>query len=702
MRALRLHSIFFTLAVLLVGARALPAQTYLPSLSGPLDLTVMPDLQQPDTLIVQGGGVPPAPSWPNYCSPVSAANIWKFYDTRDGINLAPWVGDLPQPGPPYGWMMSWSTATIQGQGTPAAPLPPLPPPVYMDTNGVSTAGPSPWAGTRIQDIYQGMKAYTPAVESANGLTKGPYTASITMDELAIWEPVNPPTVNQVNEAAQYANYIASINSDIPAVVSFDRWVVPGTGLAVGNIEYYVFGISTNGDSGGGVIEQWDGSDTGHSVTGIGYHQNFDPDGMFGLLPLADWYITRDNWLSTGVDVAVPVSGHWMATVYAATPELNIIKWSQPPVQNPMSPEPNCYWGWNEKSIYGGDQLAADDWLCSDTRPITDIHWWGSYLNWQGEIPPATASSQFHIGIWTDIPAGASEPYSHPGVMVWQWIVARAELNERMVGCDAFIGMATETCFRYDYLIPPDQWFYQDPFPATRVYWISIGMIPDPTPAEQFPWGWKTREHFFNDDAVRIFIPTAPVPGSAYQMGEPIIMLLESWDLAFELTSDTTVLQPTPTPTVTLTETPTATDTAILEPTPTATDTLPSVPSSTPTSTQTLLSTPTSTSTRTSTTGPTPTVTETLPPTPTPTDTLPSVNTPTPTDTLPSVNTPTPTDTLPSVNTPTPTDTLPSVNTPTPTDTLPSVNTPTPTDTLPSVNTPTPTDTLPSVVTPTPT
>ena len=44
------------------------AQTFLPNIGS------MPDLNQPDALIVSGGGTLPLASWPNYCAPVSAAN----------------------------------------------------------------------------------------------------------------------------------------------------------------------------------------------------------------------------------------------------------------------------------------------------------------------------------------------------------------------------------------------------------------------------------------------------------------------------------------------------------------------------------------------------------------------------------------------------------------------------------------------------
>lgn len=56
-------------------------------------------------------------------------------------------------------------------------------------------------------------------------------------------------------------------------------------------------------------------------------------------------------------------------------------------------------------------VLADDWFCVDKRPVTDIHWWGSFLGWsQGDRPPE-APTAFHIGIWTDVREG-------PGNNIW--------------------------------------------------------------------------------------------------------------------------------------------------------------------------------------------------------------------------------------------------------------------------------------------
>ena len=59
------------------------------------------------------------------------------------------------------------------------------------------------------------------------------------------------------------------------------------------------------------------------------------------------------------------------------PTPGFVKWSQPPVQC----DEQQYLGWDEISVKDFPPLLADDWLCLDERPITDIHWWGSFQDW---------------------------------------------------------------------------------------------------------------------------------------------------------------------------------------------------------------------------------------------------------------------------------------------------------------------------------
>jgi len=217
------------------------------------------------------------------------------------------------------------------------------------------------------------------------------------------------------------------------------------------------------------------------------------------------------------------------------------KWRQPPVLNPESEYPDCFWGWDEISDYWGNMgpIVADDWVCVDDRPVTDVHWWGSYLEWEGMYPPEPPMG-FYIGVWTDVPAGLDEEFSHPGEMIWMWYVPYETVMETPVGCDWHPDwmMFPETCFYYTYDIPESEWFYQEPGPT--IYWLSIAAdYPYPT---DYPWGWKTRprdpDSLAPDDAVRIFWPSMPMPGAFWEQGEPIYWPdpEHSWDTAFELTT----------------------------------------------------------------------------------------------------------------------------------------------------------------------
>jgi hypothetical protein len=160
---------------------------------------------------------------------------------------------------------------------------------------------------------------------------------------------------------------------------------------------------------------------------------------------------------------------------------------------------------------------------------------------------------FHIGIWTDVPD--PDPcnhnnFSHPGKLVWEnycnsyvWNFAGYDKDPRQGG-----GAPQEdSCFQFNQLLSQDQWFYQEPSGDPnhpQVYWLSIAPIwASTTPS--YPWGWKSRPHFFNDDAV-VIQSTNQWPlviGSTWLSGYPIQWpawpSLEgiSWDMAFELSTN---------------------------------------------------------------------------------------------------------------------------------------------------------------------
>lgn len=233
-----------------------------------------------------------------------------------------------------------------------------------------------------------------------------------------------------------------------------------------------------------------------------------------------------------------------------------IKWSQPPQVLDAGQPPKIN-GWDEMSVYRPllqpQQIMADDWQCNDNRPITDIHWWGSFIGWTQPYLPPVLPKAFHIGIWTDVPdpdPANPDDYSHPGQMIWEhlcdnwvWNFAGYDIDPRLEPIE------NEACFQFNQLLSQDDWFYQNPSggPEGTVYWLSIAAIYDDGTQVQYPWGWKTRPHHFNDDAVRIQMTIdgiwPPKLDSAWGSGVPIALppypdpQAESWDLAFELTTN---------------------------------------------------------------------------------------------------------------------------------------------------------------------
>jgi hypothetical protein len=290
------------------------------------------------------------------------------------------------------------------------------------------------------------------------------------------------------------------------------------------------------------------------------------------LKTVQWLIVDENGKWVGGPNPAPGPGgfqflwnywHWIMVSPKTTLSKDFYKkWSQPPVVIDTN-DPPLIEGWDEYSDYEDPGfILADDWNCVDNRPITDIHWWGSFIGWFGPKPPPVVPKAFHIGIWSDVPDPNKEDptdFSHPGVLRWEnicdnfvWNFAGYDVDPRVENPDPCAPVEpTEACYQYNQLLSEDEWFYQEHDPCDAngtVYWLSIAPIWDPcdgTPP--YKWGWKTRPHYFNDDAVQINSLAdgswPPVPGAMWQSGVPIQHPPYpnpdsiSFDLAFELTTN---------------------------------------------------------------------------------------------------------------------------------------------------------------------
>jgi hypothetical protein len=198
---------------------------------------------------------------------------------------------------------------------------------------------------------------------------------------------------------------------------------------------------------------------------------------------------------------------------------------------PQMPDLN---GWD---VDISQHWVADDWLCTQTGPITDIHFWASTL----EDQPTTVYQVIAL-LHEDIPATVSPTgYSMPGDIVWErvWFMDEFSIREwPELGNQGWIFPDPEPQWVWD----AHQKIYQvnitgilEPFHQEegKVYWLELGVEAD-------NWfGWKTSLDHFNDDAV--FMVWNPNLGELewFELLDP--MTGESLDMAFVITPEPATL-----------------------------------------------------------------------------------------------------------------------------------------------------------------
>jgi hypothetical protein len=238
-----------------------------------------------------------------------------------------------------------------------------------------------------------------------------------------------------------------------------------------------------------------------------------------------------------------------------------LKWSQPPIETDSSAQNITFCGWDEKSFmpdaYGTQgpfRMAADDFRCLGSMPITSIHWWGSYFDWeQAEGLPPIVPTAWWIGFWSNKPAFAPPqllPYSHPDTLLHSFTVDANRIAVEKIGSDYYYGyFPQDTCYQFSLSLNPDEIFRQNDFnqlTQDNVYWLSIVAVyplqMDPYQIYN-PWGWKTRPWHWMDDAIKVNLPVIPAQGFvidplAYTI-TPLVdpMWGDSMDVSFELDTD---------------------------------------------------------------------------------------------------------------------------------------------------------------------
>jgi hypothetical protein len=157
---------------------------------------------------------------------------------------------------------------------------------------------------------------------------------------------------------------------------------------------------------------------------------------------------------------------------------------------PQLPDPN---GWD---IDFGYWYLADDWRCSETGPVGDIHFWISW--WEDNVQDI---SWIQVEIWSNNPQGPGG-YSQPLDKKWEHKFYPAEfiIAGPWDGVQGWMLPWYEAWpdnhFTYYQINIPD---IDEPFDQNEgeIYWLVIQM----SFAEELVVGWKNTNDYFMDHAV---------------------------------------------------------------------------------------------------------------------------------------------------------------------------------------------------------
>jgi hypothetical protein len=201
---------------------------------------------------------------------------------------------------------------------------------------------------------------------------------------------------------------------------------------------------------------------------------------------------------------------------------------------------------NFKSPY----VLADDWKCSQTGRVTDVHFWfsakGDWLNIHGDL--ADQIHNIHLSIHANIPDpdGPGSEYSKPGDLLWErdvpvdsvtiveYVTAGQDWQDPYSG--EYIVGDHRNMYRCDILLDPaPYYFYQR---QDSIYWLDISID------SEGELGWKTADFdrypdpytgdHFEDDAVSADV-VSPGWNELIFFGGP--NQGRSIDLAFVITGD---------------------------------------------------------------------------------------------------------------------------------------------------------------------
>ncbi len=245
------------------------------------------------------------------------------------------------------------------------------------------------------------------------------------------------------------------------------------------------------------------------------------------------------------------------SVVPGQPPADHLKWSQPPLEWDPTANLPVYCGWDELSyaskpldyVQGSWKLVADDYRCFGQMPVTSVHWWGSYQNWNGTETPRIKPQSWRIGFWSNVPADGRYPSSRPGKLLWLVDLDADRVSEELVGMDEFPDKPSDTCFQYHADLESREYFWQGNYVEGQtedsVFWVSITAVYTGSPEPDYIWGWKSRAQPWMDSAVTFSFRTddlrqgMTVDSAIVQpiTNSLVCERLDIYDMAFELDTD---------------------------------------------------------------------------------------------------------------------------------------------------------------------
>lgn len=192
-------------------------------------------------------------------------------------------------------------------------------------------------------------------------------------------------------------------------------------------------------------------------------------------------------------------------------------------------------GWDVYATF--PKVLADDWMCSGTGWVKDIHWWGSWKDIDGDqMGDVGTITSFHISIHANVVG----PPSTPGELLFEeeftppppvHIDPPALEGWYNPNDGSYIPNDHGDYWQYNLILPDWAWFWQE---QGTIYWLDISAHVLET--DRF-WGWKSSDDHWNDDAVMGHLPGGAPWTPLFEPPD----FTQSLDLAFVITPEPTTL-----------------------------------------------------------------------------------------------------------------------------------------------------------------